>query len=737
MSKLWIALGVLAVFSVGGCDRVFDVQGHPDGHPADAPISVARWANITAGLNNSCGIRLDRTLWCWGRNEHGQLGNGGLDGTGQREPVQVGEDVDWDSVSITSQTACAIKEDQSLWCWGDNDVGQVGNNTVAADPSMSVATPVRIDGTWKQVSSGENHTCAIQSDDTLWCWGGDDRGQLGVGTRDSHPAPTQLAGTWKSVSVGQAHTCAIAADDTLSCWGASDKGQLGIGSVSVDQLAPTPIAGETWKAVAAFGGSSCAITMEGRAFCWGLGDRGELGTQTTASSNTPAPVTTADHVDGWTSISGNADHACGMRGADELLCWGGNQRGQNANSDADMTLVPAKASGSWLSVSAGTLHTCAIDAEHRLWCAGNGAENALGTGDGDALEPRPVAATGLTQPSVGADFACARDASGLTCWGSNVGGALGIGRHDESFALQRPSDSIGMFPNYAAGDHVCGLDAVGKRYCWGANYAGQLGDGGVTYAYSPENADIAIWVTIASSRIHSCGIQNDASLWCWGRNMEGQIGTGTAGGSVMTPTKVPVLQWVAVATGLSFTCGLATDSNVYCWGYSFEGALGNTFAQSAQPTPMLIGSAPVAYSQVFAGGHHACAIDVGGLTRCWGANYAGQLGDGSTGARFSPQELSGQWLTLGLGDAYSCGIKTDKTLWCWGDNRRGQLGVGTTIGATTPQQVGSDADWDDVSAGFESTCAMKAGVLYCWGSEGGGAVGDGAAWSGAFREVMH
>ena len=195
-----------ALCNLVACDEVFRLNG-PDGSPIDAPPPpVTRWAQVAAGTSSSCGVRLDHTLWCWGRNEMGQLGLGAKDPVGRREPAQVGLDQDWESVSISYLTACAVKTDHTLWCWGDNSDGEIGNNTQHMDP----AAPTLIAGAWSSVAVGNNHACGIHVDGSLWCWGSGGDGRLGQGNEDAQLGPTQVPGEWKSVSVSLGSTCAIA-----------------------------------------------------------------------------------------------------------------------------------------------------------------------------------------------------------------------------------------------------------------------------------------------------------------------------------------------------------------------------------------------------------------------------------------------------------------------------------------------------------------------------------------------
>jgi alpha-tubulin suppressor-like RCC1 family protein len=158
-------------------------------------ITGSDWTQVVTGLYHTCAIKNDKSLWCWGGNTAGQLGNtsapilaqGSQGGVGI--PLQVTTDA-WDSISAGQAHTCGIMADQSLWCWGDNTNGQLGNGS-----QISSSTPVAVvilDKTWGSVSAGANHTCALATDSTLWCWGDNSDGQLGTGSGGVQLLPTRV-----------------------------------------------------------------------------------------------------------------------------------------------------------------------------------------------------------------------------------------------------------------------------------------------------------------------------------------------------------------------------------------------------------------------------------------------------------------------------------------------------------------------------------------------------------------
>lgn len=196
------------------------------------------WLLLGLGENHACGIRTTNDLYCWGKNQYGQVGDV-TTGNNKLVPVHINAAVSYDLVSAGKNHTCAISllpTPNVLQCWGKNDYGELGQD-VGIYPLISGPTTVQMlgydDDIWETVDAGENHTCAIQLDGTLWCWGYNLNGELGDDTKDHKEIPTQEttnSSDWDIVSAGQKHTCAIKTDGTLWCWGYNNEGQLGNGT---------------------------------------------------------------------------------------------------------------------------------------------------------------------------------------------------------------------------------------------------------------------------------------------------------------------------------------------------------------------------------------------------------------------------------------------------------------------------------------------------------------------------
>jgi cysteine-rich repeat protein len=242
---------------------------------------------VQAGLTYTCGVQTNGSLWCWGANAHGALGNGTQ--SNSRVPVEV-LGTNWVSVAAAARHTCGIKADQTLWCWGANADGALGNGG-----KVDSLTPVQVGGTtWYSVTVGGGlageHTCAVKLDGSLWCWGANSLGQLGTGSTTASLTPVRVgSATWTSVSAGIAYTCGVQGDGTLWCWGSNDNGQLGDGTLT-NRLAPVRVPGQGWAQVAGRTSHTCGTRPDGSLWCWGNNADGEIGDGQTALRPTPEQV---------------------------------------------------------------------------------------------------------------------------------------------------------------------------------------------------------------------------------------------------------------------------------------------------------------------------------------------------------------------------------------------------------------------------------------------------------------
>jgi alpha-tubulin suppressor-like RCC1 family protein len=231
--------------------------------PVQTIAGGTNWKSVTAGGYNVAGIKTDGTLWLWGHNIDGQLGDGTR--THRSSPIQtIAGGTNWKEISMGSSNAAAIKTDGTLWTWGDSFNGILGDGTV-----LSRSSPVQTvaGGTnWKMVNMDSWHSAAIKTDGTLWIWGSNADGELGDGTNIHRSSPIQTVSggsNWKQVNLGLAVTAAIKTDGTLWLWGSGGPfGNVGDGTV-LNRSSPvqTISGGTNWKMVACGNYHTAAITF--------------------------------------------------------------------------------------------------------------------------------------------------------------------------------------------------------------------------------------------------------------------------------------------------------------------------------------------------------------------------------------------------------------------------------------------------------------------------------------------
>lgn len=696
------------------------------------------WEKLSSFQDNACGIMKNSTLWCWGRNLSGRLGDGTT--TNRATPTAVTGGSTWKQIGA-GVVSCGIKQDDTLWCWGQNFLGRTGLNTTTGD----ALTPTQVSGggSWKFVSVGFV-SCAIKSDDTLWCWGPNANGMTGLNTTSGNTlVPTQVSGggSWKYVAVGDTAACGIKTDDSLHCWGSNGNAVTGRGTTVGNTLVPSPVnGGGTWKLVDTSTNHSCGIKTDNSLWCWGNNAFGRTGLNTTTgTTGSPAAISGGGS---WNSIQVSFSHSCAVKSGNALYCWGMNTSGQLGDNTLVDRQVPTLVTGgyTWSFANVMNSATCGIllsSKMMRCWGTNTNGVRADGNIDDRVNKPTKIFA-GETWKSLklgslawGLDFTCGLKVDGsVSCWGYNDDGALGptVPLNKISIAKVVVSNGNVFSEIEAGGAHICGRKADGSVMCWGYNSDNELGNGNTTSTNTPGNLSGGHTFTKISSRgFHGCGIKADKSMWCWGANWSGEIGDGT-----WNDASVPVLvagghQWEDLEAGAYNTCGIRTDGILMCWGDGWTTGDG-TWNDSNIPVTV---SGGYKWTKITVGTNKACGITTAGLAMCWGEGWDGALGDGSGNSFNVPVAVAGNhtYKMISTGEYQTCGIRADDTLWCWGDSWEGQLGTGahgSGVYSMVPVQVYGGGTWKTVQTSYYHTCALsKADEAYCWGMTYYGGTGDG------------
>jgi alpha-tubulin suppressor-like RCC1 family protein len=362
-------------------------------------VSNTTAAQTTAvGANHSCTVTIDRNGWCWGRNNYGQLGNG--TNTKSTRATQVTK---VDTTALNSITAiasgtthsCARTSDGSAWCWGENTSGQLGNNTTT---SSSGAVQVKSDinnallTNISAVSVGGNASCALKSDGTVWCWGDNSEGQLGDRTSDNSSFAVQVKksdntalSNVTAISVGTDHACAILSDKSAWCWGDNSDGATGTGTTAANRGAVRVTNSKIFTnvtAISAGASHTCALLGDKTVWCWGLNTYGQLSNGATTTSF----VAVATGLTGIAMLGQSVgNHTCAVSTTNILYCWGANTLGQlgDGTITAKTRAVALKTTyavtvGTITSVSTGNSQTCLTNTVGEEWCWGRNSNGQLG-----------------------------------------------------------------------------------------------------------------------------------------------------------------------------------------------------------------------------------------------------------------------------------------------------------------------------------------------------------------------
>ncbi|UJR86133.1 RCC1 domain-containing protein [Sandaracinus amylolyticus] len=334
------------------------------------------------------------------------------------------------SLGLGYRHSCAITTDGTAQCWGSNAIGQAG----LPETGSTVSTPADVQelGAVVAIAGGEDHSCAVLEDGSVACWGENSDGQLGRGTTSvgsSVPATIASLTGVTAIALGASHSCALAAG-AVHCWGANEFGQLGDGTTT-ERAAPGAVPGISGAiAIGAGDYHSCAVLAGGAVRCWGLNTDGQLGDGTT--TNRPEPVEATD-VTGVVELDGGQGFTC-ARTATSVTCWGAGDAGQlgDGSSGDRPTAAPVPGITGALGIAAGSRHACARLADGTARCWGYGARGQLGDGSDlsglPVIRRTPVSVMELDDVSViaaGGSHTCALAGGRAYCWGDDAAGQLG------------------------------------------------------------------------------------------------------------------------------------------------------------------------------------------------------------------------------------------------------------------------------------------------------------------------
>lgn len=672
----------------GGSDRPMP------GSTATSIVSVAGGNGFTLALKR------DGTILAWGDNSTGQLGDGST--TDRITPVNV--------VGLTDVTAVvvgvdmgyvsgrghvmALKTDGSVWAWGDNMFGELGDGS-----NTNRAIPVKLVGIDNVIAlaAGDLHSVALKSDGTVWTWGYNQYGQLGNGDRADQSTPQKVSGLSNIVAItaGIFYSAALKSDGTVWVWGG------GLGDLTAANSAiPTQVQGLT-DVIKIYSN----MIMKGDGTAWYLS----------------SPLAQIAGVTDVTAISVGAGHSMALKSDGSVLMWGSNQFGQLGDGTVEDRINPAPVIGvnDVTSIAAGSYHTVILKKDDTVWEWGLKSSG-------------PVLVAGLTDitqiSTTNRHNLALRSDGAVMSWGANYYGQLGDGTTMGRITPWHVSGVTDAIAVSAGEDHSVALKKDGAAWAWGLNAYGQVGDGTTTDRYTPVQVKgLDQLVAIEARGFHTIALRGDGTVWTWGDNRSGQRGNGTKNDEYTRTTDLVqvggLANVVAVAAGVSHSMALTTDGTVWTWGSNQFGQLGDSTNQD-RTTPVQV-KALSNVTSIAAGAFHTLVVQSDGTVWGWGDNSSGQLGDDAPTILFTPTptpvkavKAAGltDVVTMAAGSWHSIALMKNGTLLAWGHNLWGQLGDGSKINRGSPVLVAGIADVKSISGGYADTLALRRdGTVWSWG----------------------
>jgi len=664
------------------------------------------YTQISAGTSFSLAIRNNSTLYAWGLNSSGQLGTNNTTNLNVVTQIGLVNTSSWTQISAGVSTATVIGNDGTLWVWGSNASGQLGDGT-----TINKSLPVQIAGSWTLVSTGINSTGAIKSDSTLYGWGSGTAGETGDSANVSKSSPVLIGNipnlnqptiptlvvgnSWSQISVGTSYQLATDANNNLYTWGLNSSGQLGLGTDTIARSNPVFIRSNTVQ-ISAGTSHAALINNVGELYAWGLNSIGQLGDNSSITKSSPVQIGIGTS---WNVVAAGSTNTIATRNDGTLFAWGQNLNGEIGNNTNIVNSNPVQIGNlSWSVVGAQGSTTAGITSNGNAYLWGSNGSGSVGD------------VTAVTKSS-----------------------PVQLGNNSVSASSPVQVVSGGVAGSWlqvsAAANYTVGIDVNYKLYAWGENTLGKLGDNSSDRRNSPVLInETNSWLLVNAGLNHAFAITYDNSLYGWGRNTEGQVGDSTT-----INKSVPVLlagpsAYKNISAGNNNSAGIGINNLLYGWGNNSTGQLGlaDTLNRSS---PTQIGTS--SWTQVSIGGTQTQGILIDRTLYAWGTNTNGTLGVNDTINRSSPILIGAtalvsqssptqlgalSWSKISSSISHTLAIRSDGLLYGWGLNSSGQLGlVSDTIARSSPTQLGTGSSWKFVAAGLAHSLAVKSdNTLWAW-----------------------
>ena len=757
-------------------------HGEPDNPPEEPQnplvyqLGTQTLNQISAGGEHTCALKAEGKVWCWGNGSKGQLGHGTMSDLSRPDITLPAVDSNGDALSDIIQVSnggehtCALTSDGDVWCWGESDNGRLGDNcsSSCADKSHGVGV---VNGTGIiQISAGESHTCALNEQSEVLCWGKGANGRLGNDSTDNKNNAVSVVEEGDStnpltsiiqVSAGGEHTCALTAEGGVKCWGHNGAGRLGNGSTAetdhpVDVITSnrdsTPLIGIVQ--VSAGSTHTCALTSAGEVMCWGSGSAGQLGNKADNDQEYPVDVVTSknnsDPITGIVQISAGNNYTCALTEEGKVKCWGEALYGRlghegNSNSNYPVDVAEQVRSAFMLSgiaeIGVGENHACALTNRGEMRCWGRldysttdeqpaplaVHQDASGTHFYMGLWPRQYSCYSDDTCELDGEFLTRPHLTGTRSDGNatpeikvlGVTGGENVALHTDANCSSASigSGTVGTGAQEVTITPNSNLVAMENRIY--AKVDGVCSLSGVDYTYqngteriTGESQGDETTPTLTLSLVNS----GDAvSIHKNPKCSDTALASGTASGNSIDVT----LSELSVGTNT-----LYFKQNNICHPVGFDYKLASYIGKSFH---------------VSAGGEHSCAVTSSGGVACWGEGGKGQLGNNRVWDRDHPVNVVDEdsnvltgFVEVSAGHEHTCGLTSSGSVQCWGEGSEGRLGNKSTADTDTPVSVVTSSGNNNpltgivqISAGRYHTCALTAeNRIKCWGYGANGQLGN-------------
>jgi parallel beta-helix repeat protein len=686
-------------------------------------LSYAAVPSIVNGDFHSLALTEEGSVWAWGRNDYGQLGNSST--SNENIPVQVKDLNDITAIAAGRFHSMGLKQDGTVWAWGGNNSGQLGDSSTS---EQRIPVQVKNLNDVTAIAAGRSHSLALKKDGTVWAWGYNAYGQLGDSSTSSKSMPVQVKDLNHVIAIaaGRYHSLALNQDGSVWTWGSNEYGQLGNSSTSNKSI-PVQVK-DLNHVIAIVSGEyhSLALKQDGSVWAWGFNSNGQLGDSST--SNKSIPVQVKDLTNDVIDIAVGVAHSLALKQDGSVWAWGSNEYGQRGDSNTPDKSTPVQVKDliNVIDISAGGDHSLALKHDGYVWAWGSNEYGQLG----DSSTPNkstPVQVRDLNYViniAAGTFHSLALKRNGTVwAWGYNEYGQVGDSSTSDKMVpvhvkdLNIPVHELNIINAIAAGGwHSLALKLDSTVWAWGRNNYGQLGDSSTSNKTIPEQVkDLKSVAAIAAGSQHSLALRYDGTVWAWGNNGSGQLGN-SSNSNTNIPVQVKDLNDVAdIAAGTYFSLALKQDGTVWAWGRNNYGQLGDS-STTNRSLPVQVKDLNDV-TDIAAGGPHSLALKQDGTVWAWGFNMLGQLGDSSTSNKNIPVQVNdlNDVTKIAAGKYNSLALKQDGSVWAWGDNY-----------GNTPGQINNLSNVNNFVAGWEHTLILKEdGTVWGMGSNSSGQLGIG------------